>query len=252
MQPESLRQIDDLARHVGNTLRRADDPLPASLRLMLPRMIRHALRLSNVIEMHPGADKVMEWAEVRSDRTARRLLSQLREAGVLRTMSYAKGGAGRATRYVFDVTALFRWLVRLGCNPSKALREKLSRWDVRGAVQRVARPLATLTKTLTRCQGESPKGGQPSATGGEVRQAGETEAKPRPQSFTANRNASGQRGAGGLGPLRRKLLAPFGTTATCAAEMADRAAGAFAGEPRGPGDGGGTFPFALTPQEGPR
>lgn len=55
---------------------------------------------------HPGRTKLARRAGV-SVRTVASTLAMLRDAGVMQTVSHAKGGWGKATRYTFDVIAYF-------------------------------------------------------------------------------------------------------------------------------------------------
>lgn len=130
-------QIDDMARHVQSTMRRATDPFGESLIRMTGGLLMHCLRqhaLGN--PAHPGRKKMAAMGKC-SEKQAQRNISILRNWLVMFPVSDEKGGR-RATRYRLNLVALKRALVATGCNPSPDLFEKIDavcaslRGDMRG------------------------------------------------------------------------------------------------------------------------
>ena len=135
--PLALVQIDDMARHVQATIRRAPDPVGDSLVRTLGGMLMHCLRQHLKGQWaHPGIAKAAKMGRC-SERQAQRNLRQLEAWGVIHPMADVDGGH-RATRYRVNLVALKRALVLIGANPSKELIEKIEaagerlRGDMRG------------------------------------------------------------------------------------------------------------------------
>ena len=129
--------IDDMARHVQATMRRAPDPLGESLIRMTGGLLMHCLRQHIIGKpAHPGRAKMAVMGRC-SDRQVKRNLSALRAWLVLYPVSDEKGGR-KATRYRVNLVAMKRVLVAIGCNPSPELFEKIDavlasmRGDMRG------------------------------------------------------------------------------------------------------------------------
>lgn len=135
--PLVLVQIDDMARHVQSTMRRAPDPLGESLIRMTGGLLMHCLRQHLRGEAaHPGRKKMAAMGKC-SEKQAQRNIATLRNWLVMFPVADENGGR-RATRYRVNLVALKRALVALGCNPSPELFEKIDtvgkslRGDMRG------------------------------------------------------------------------------------------------------------------------
>lgn len=135
--PLILVQVDDLARHVQSTMRRAPVPLGESVIAMTGGLIMHCMRMHIAGHYaHPGRAKMAAMGRC-SDRQAKRNISQLRNWLVMVPVA-DEGGGRRATRYRLDLLGLKRALVTLECNPSPELIEKIEavfdvlRGDMRG------------------------------------------------------------------------------------------------------------------------
>ena len=131
--PRILVEIDDLARHVQNTLARSETPLPKTLIKQLGGLISHCLRHQIAgKDAHPGIAKIAKMGGC-SERQAQRNLRALEHWNVMGATAFGCGGRW-ATRYWLDTEALRRALVALGCNPSPQLMEKFEavRGDIRG------------------------------------------------------------------------------------------------------------------------
>lgn len=123
--PFALAQIDDMARAVQQTLRRANDPLGESLVRMTGGLLMHCLRhhlAGNAA--HPGRARMAKMG-LCCDKQAQRNIAILRNWLVMVPMSHLKGGGRRATRYRVDLQALKRVLVAIGCNPSPELFDRI-------------------------------------------------------------------------------------------------------------------------------
>ena len=138
--PLALVQIDDMARHVQATMRRAPDPVGDSLVRTLGGMLMHCLRQHLKGQWaHPGIAKASKMGRC-SERQAQRNIRQLEAWGVLHPMADAQGGH-RATRYRVNLVALKRALVLIDANPSPELIEKIEatgnrlRGDTRGDIR---------------------------------------------------------------------------------------------------------------------
>jgi hypothetical protein len=138
--PLALVQIDDMARHVQNTLRRCPDPVGESLVKMLGGLLMHCLRKHlGGHPAHPGLAKMAGMGRC-SERQAQRNLRQLEAWEVMFPVADVKGGR-RATRYFVNLVALKRALVATRCNPSEELFEKIDavaqrvRGDIRGDIK---------------------------------------------------------------------------------------------------------------------
>jgi hypothetical protein len=135
--PLALVQIDDMARHVMNTMRRAPDPIGESVVRMTGGLLMHCLRQHLKGQAaHPGVRKMAQMGKC-SERQAQRNRAQLEAWEIMFPVADAKGGR-RATRYRLNLVALKRALVMLRCNPSEELFEKIDavsarlRGDMRG------------------------------------------------------------------------------------------------------------------------
>lgn len=121
---EPIANIDRLSRLVETTLLRATPSLPHSLIIQCGGLLRHCLRQHlRGNPAHPGLAK-MAWLGKCSTRQARRNIRMLEAWGVMSLAEYAQGGRW-APRYWFDLAALHRTLITLGCNPSKSLAERI-------------------------------------------------------------------------------------------------------------------------------
>lgn len=136
-------QIDDMARHVMNTMRRAPSPFGESIIRMTGGLIMHCLRQHlHGNPAHPGRKKMAEMGKC-STKQAQRNIAVLRNWLVMFPVADEKGGR-RATRYRLNLLALKRVLVASGCNPSPELFEKIDavnmtlRGDMRGDMRGVA------------------------------------------------------------------------------------------------------------------
>lgn len=128
--PLALVQIDDMARHVMNTMRRAPDPLGESLVKMTGGLLMHCLRMHLRGEAaHPGKAKMAKMGKC-GERQVKRNLRQLEAWEVMFPVADEKGGR-RATRYRLNLVALKRALVMLRCNPSEELFEKIDTVSIR-------------------------------------------------------------------------------------------------------------------------
>lgn len=123
--PLALVHIDDLCRHLRNTMARSDGFLPRSLIRQLTGTVSWFLRqqLLGQRVIHPGMAKMAKWGEC-SERQARKNFAKMRCYEVVEPISYVCGGR-RATRFFVNLAAIKRLLVVTGCNPSPALIEKL-------------------------------------------------------------------------------------------------------------------------------
>ncbi|MDE3239184.1 MAG: hypothetical protein KGN33_09505 [Paracoccaceae bacterium] len=98
--------------------------------------------------IYPGVMKVAAWGECR-ERQARSNLRRLEDWGVLIPIEYRSGGR-RSTRFVVSGEALFRALVKVGCNPSPELRAGLTRYDLTdNGTEKPKNPAVGVTKKLS-------------------------------------------------------------------------------------------------------
>lgn len=137
--PLALVQIDDMARHVQNTMRRCPDPIGESLIRQIGGLLMHCLRQHlRGQAAHPGIAKIASMGRC-GKRQAQRNTRQLEAWNVLHPVADLKGGR-RATRYLVNLVSLKRTLVALQCNPSPELFEKidavgkLMRGDITGDI----------------------------------------------------------------------------------------------------------------------
>ena len=123
--PAAMVAIDDLASNIRNTMARAPDVFPPSMRRQCAQMVSHWLRMKmrGDVVIYPGMAKMAKWGQC-SDRQARENFRRLRLYDVVLPVAYVRGGR-RSTRFRLDLMALYRALVVAGSNPSAVLLEKI-------------------------------------------------------------------------------------------------------------------------------
>ncbi len=123
--PAALVEIDDLSRHLQDTLKRARFPLSPSCVAQLGKIVSHFLRhqLAGHRVIYPGMKEMAKWGGCQ-ERQARKNFSILQAACVILVHDYAKGGR-RSTRFSIDFDAIVRLLVTIGTDPSRELISKL-------------------------------------------------------------------------------------------------------------------------------
>ncbi len=142
--PVPLVLLDDTVSHLRSTLRKHRDEIPAAMTGLICGLLSHwgRQRLRGQAVIHPGRQKMAQWAGC-SERHVKRLLRALEnDWGILEPVSCMKGGR-YATRYHLDVEALAKTLIVVGVNlhPDliKKLRAPVVRGDMRGDMRGVTR-----------------------------------------------------------------------------------------------------------------
>lgn len=129
--PERLRDADDAITHLARVLRNHSDKAPNSLREQLVKTLRHwvRMRLRGESVIHPGNDKMAQWAGVKA-RQARRNFVLLKNYNIIYPVANEDGGRNLATEFIVSFRAIRRWLCAARFNPSRQLLSKLEALEV--------------------------------------------------------------------------------------------------------------------------
>ena len=130
--PPAVAAMARAKRLLAGTLMRTRRPkrLPEAMRLQILGLTGHwfAMRLRGEVKIYPGIERMMEWG-LCGERTARSNVGDLKNWGVLIPVAHEKGGAGKATEFVFSIQGLLRVLITMGANPHPSLWEALAACD---------------------------------------------------------------------------------------------------------------------------
>lgn len=130
--PSFVARMAHARRLLAGTLARVNKPakLPVSLQRQILGLAGYwfTMRAKGHVVIFPGTEKMMVWGQC-EERTARTNTGKMKAWKALIPTAHEKGGAGKATEFVFCVENLWRALVTMGANPHPSLLEALQACD---------------------------------------------------------------------------------------------------------------------------
>lgn len=126
-QPETLRAVDDMVRHLRNSFARNHGAVTRSMEGQVLGLLSHWLRerLAGNDCIRPGVAQLAKWGRC-SERQAQRNQRQLEQWGVIRIAADGHGGRSMRPAMTVHIDMLMRALVALAMRMSKSLVAKIT------------------------------------------------------------------------------------------------------------------------------
>lgn len=125
--PEPVRAINDMIRHLGNSIARNHGIFTRSMEGQVLGLLSHWLRerLAGNDCVRPGIQQMAKWGRC-SERQAQRNLRQMEQWGVVRVAADGHGGRSMRPALTVHIDMLMRALTALAMKMSKALIAKIT------------------------------------------------------------------------------------------------------------------------------
>ena len=126
-QPETLRAVDDMVRHLRNSFARNHGAVTRSMEGQVLGLLSHWLRerLAGNDCIRPGVAQLAKWGRC-SERQAQRNQRQLEQWGVVGVAADGHGGRSMRPAMTVHIDMLLRALMALAMRISKSLKAKIA------------------------------------------------------------------------------------------------------------------------------